>query len=101
MKNDPKIMRPAAIADRLKRIRLLSGLGKTEFAESVGIDPTNWSRFEGGKRAIPFEKAGAIAVRYGVTLDFIYLGRRDGLSVKKAEALTSLESAIAARSSSE
>jgi transcriptional regulator with XRE-family HTH domain len=80
-------MTPEAIGARLALIREAFGLSKAEIADMLDIDRTHWSRFEGGQRAIPYDKASRLVVRFGVTLDFIILGKWGGLEFATAERL--------------
>lgn len=80
-------MSPASIGRRLELIRVAHGLSKSEIADMLGIDRTHWSRFEGGQRAIPYDKASRLVDRFGVSLDFIILGRWRGMDVEVADRL--------------
>jgi antitoxin component HigA of HigAB toxin-antitoxin module len=80
-------MTPDAIGARLTLIREAFGLSKAEIADMLEIDRTHWSRFEGGQRAIPYDKASRLVARFGVTLDFIILGKWGGLEFGTAERL--------------
>lgn len=69
------------IAERLGKIRLaFSDLNQREWALKEGFNPTQWNNWETGIRRIPVDAAERLCDRYGLTLDFIYRGRRDGLS---------------------
>lgn len=87
-------MRPEAIARRLQMIREAAGLSKSGMADSLGIERTYWSRFEGGKRAITEPVAALLVERFGVTLDFIFLGRWHTLPFETATKLREAESRI-------
>lgn len=80
-------MSPDAIGRRLGLIREAFGLSKAEIADMLDIPRSHWSRFEGGQRAIPYDKASRLVVRFGVTLDFIILGRWGGVDFATAERL--------------
>ena len=83
----PDNMRPEAIGQRLSLIREAYGLSKSEMADTLNIGRTPWSRFELGQRAIPYEQAYRLVRRFGVTLDFIILGRTSGLTVEVMDRL--------------
>jgi transcriptional regulator with XRE-family HTH domain len=83
----PDEMRPERIADRLRLIRTAYGLSKAEIADMLGIERTYWSRFEGGKRAPNEETSYLLTERFGVTLDFLFLGKWDKLPFDVAERL--------------
>lgn len=70
-----------AIGERLVSIRAgFSDLGQKAWAERHGFNPTQYNNWETGARRIPLESAEKLCRLYGLTLDFIYLGRRDGLT---------------------
>lgn len=83
----PRAMYPDQIGNRLRIIREAHGLEKAQMADLLGIERTYWSRFEGGKRAVSDEVAYLLTERFGVTLDFILLGRWDRLPFEVAERL--------------
>lgn len=85
-------MRPEAIAHRLRMIRETAELSKSGMADALGIERTYWSRFEGGKRAITEPVAALLVDRFGVTLDFIFLGRWHTLPFETAQKLRETES---------
>lgn len=84
-------MRPERIGHRLKLLRLALGLGKAEIADLLDIERTYWSRFEGGKRSISDSVAVLLVERFGVTLDFLILGRWETLPLQLAEKMRALE----------
>lgn len=68
------------IGARLAALReALSQLTQKEWAVKHGFNTTQYNNWETGARRIPVENAEKLADVYGVTLDFIYRGRRDGL----------------------
>ena len=85
-------MRPEAIAYRLELIRRAADLSKSEIADALGIERSYWSRFEGGKRAITEPVAALLVDRFGVTLDFVFLGRWHTLPFEAAQKLRAAES---------
>lgn len=69
------------IGERLRHIREhFSDLTQKEWAERHGFNPTQYNNWEKGVRRIPVEAAEKLCELYGLTLDFIYRGRRDGLA---------------------
>lgn len=80
----------AAVGNRLKVLRLMLGLTKAEMADANGFDRTNYGRFEAGARGLPREVAFHLAERYGITMDWLYRGRWEGLSIDLAERLRSV-----------
>ena len=80
-------MSPEAIGARLALIRAAFDLSKAEISDMLEIPRSHWSRFELGQRAIPYDKAARLVQRFGVSLDFIFLGRWSGLEFSTAERL--------------
>ncbi len=71
----------AVIGGRIEAVREgFTDLSQKDFAVRHGFNPTQWNNWAKGNRRIPLECAEKLAVTYGLTLDWIYLGRRDGLS---------------------
>jgi len=76
------------IGKRLQAVREgFSILGQTEWAAKHGIGVTTWNNWENGVRRIPVDQAERLCDIYGLTLDFIYRGRRDGLSETASKVL--------------
>ena len=84
-------MRPERIGYRLMLLREALGYTPSQISDILGIERTYWSRFEGGKRAITDPFAALLVDRFGVTLDFIVLGKWDKLPVDLAEKMRSVE----------
>lgn len=73
-----------------KRIRFLAdhtGKSYTAFAEHAGISPSRVGNALKGLNRIGLEDAISICRTYHVTLDWIYIGRRDFLPRALADAL--------------
>ena len=69
------------IGARLELIRKgYSDLNQGAWAEKHNFNVTQYNNWEKGVRRIPVDAAERLCDRYGLTLDFIYRGRRDGLS---------------------
>lgn len=84
-----KTIDPLAVGERLVRLRHYHGVNQGEFADSVGIDRSSYSKIERGAKALKADMAFAIAERWGVSMDFLYRGRLDDLPHKMAENLMS------------
>lgn len=80
-------MTPERIGYRLMLFREALGYKPSEIADRLEIPRTYWSRFEGGKRAITDEVAAMLVERYGVTLDFLILGKWDKLPADLADKM--------------
>lgn len=69
------------IGERLAAVRTaFSDLSQKAWAEKHGFSPTQYNNWEKGVRRIPVDESERLCNVYGLTLDFIYRGRRDGLS---------------------
>lgn len=86
-------MRPERIGHRLYLLREALELRPSEISDMLGIERTYWSRFENGNRAITEAVAALLVERFGVTLDFLILGRWDALPVHLAEKMRKVEHA--------
>lgn len=76
------------IGSRLEAMRTAySDLKQRQWAEKHGFNPTQYNNWAKGGRRITVEAAERLCDTYGVTLDFIYRGRRDGLSETASKAL--------------
>jgi transcriptional regulator with XRE-family HTH domain len=61
----------------------------------LGIERTYWSRHENGRRSISLEVAALLVDRFGVTLDFIYLGHWAGVPFDLAQKMRRVEAEFA------
>ena len=76
------------IGDRLRTVRVHFGeCNQRLWAEKNGFNITQYNHWEKGTRRIPVDAAERLSDRYGLTLDFIYRGRRDGLAEKFSKTL--------------
>lgn len=76
------------IGARLASVRqAFSDLSQKAWAERHNFNQTQYNNWEKGTRRIPVENAERLCTLYGLTLDFIYRGRRDGLSESAAKVL--------------
>lgn len=87
MKTDNTLMGPEVVARRLESLRIASGLSKGDFADSVEIDRSSYSKIIKAEKPLKIEMGFAVASRWGVTLDFIYFGRFDKLPEKYAKTI--------------
>ena len=73
--------REGQTARRLRLLRKVEGFNSTEFATFLGLTGPQYSNYENG---VALSKNAAIAMVKkipGLTLDWLFLGREDGLSV--------------------
>lgn len=87
-------MRPERTGHRLRLLREALGYKPSEIADALGIERTYWSRSEGGKRALSDGIAVLLVDRFGVTLDFLVLGRWDKLPLDLAMRMREVESRL-------
>lgn len=68
------------IGQRLEATRkAFSDLSQKAWAEKHGFNHTQYNNWETGSRRIPVEAAEKLCELYGLTLDFVYRGKRNGL----------------------
>lgn len=66
----------ADAGERLRRIRLLIvDKSSREVAQNLGVEVSTYRTWERGSRRISISAATKIAEQYGISLDYIYLGR--------------------------
>lgn len=76
------------VGERLRSIREgFSDLNQKAWAEKHGFNITQYNNWERGVRRIPVDDAERLCSLYGVSLDFVYRGRRDGLSERSSKVL--------------
>lgn len=69
----------ANVGLRLAAIRSASGLTSGDFAKTVDIDPSSYSKIELGKKPLNVDMGFRVAERWGVSMDFLYRGSLNGL----------------------
>ncbi|RYH10425.1 helix-turn-helix domain-containing protein [Tropicimonas sp. IMCC6043] len=73
---------------RLVKVRQgFSDLDQKAWAEKQGFQRSQYGSWERGFRRIPIEAAERLCDSYGLTLDYIYRGRLDGLSEDARNAI--------------
>lgn len=83
-------MKNESVGERLRLLREALDLKPSEIADSLGIERTYWSRYERGNQGLSASVAALLVVRFGVTLDFLFLGRWDKLPLDLAEKMRKL-----------
>ncbi|MDC9825650.1 helix-turn-helix transcriptional regulator [Devosia sp. ZB163] len=78
------------IAKRLIALREALGKNQSAFAALIEVSQPAMNNYEKGHRRPDIDVAIRIQVRTGATLDWIYLGRRDGLPTRLLELLPDL-----------
>ncbi|MCF7700526.1 helix-turn-helix domain-containing protein [Loktanella sp. M215] len=79
----------ADIAHRLRAVRAYYGYSSIEYAQQADVNPKSYSQWESGDHRISIDGAILLRERYGISLDFIYLGSVDTLPAKIANAVSS------------
>lgn len=64
-------MNHAAIASRLKAIRLAKNIGQKEVADQLGLSPSVISRMENGKRRMSVDQLGRWAAALGCNAELV------------------------------
>lgn len=80
----PPAMQPflsVRLPDRLRIRRQLWGDDLTKFAAIMGVSRETWLDYERGNVPPPVELMAEFCHRFGVSLDFLYLGRSNGVAV--------------------
>lgn len=71
------------IAVRLRAVRkAYSTESRRGWAAACKFNATQYTNWENGSRRIPLEAAERLSQKFGLTLDWIYLGRWDGLPAR-------------------
>ncbi|WP_253949476.1 helix-turn-helix domain-containing protein [Mangrovicoccus sp. HB161399] len=79
------------VSRRLLAVRTTSGLPSGEFADSVGIDRSSYSKIEAGKKPLNLEMGFRVSEKWGVSMDYLYRGLLRGLDPDIATSLRKIE----------
>jgi transcriptional regulator with XRE-family HTH domain len=91
------IVDKTAVGKRLKAVRLASGIERKEFVTRLGIGFADWNNYEDARMLVPPLSAGKLVELVpGLTLDYIYLGRTNGLDADLHRKLIEAEAGKAA-----
>ena len=69
------------IAERLRAVRTIYGPSLSEFCQTYGFSPSQWSNYEAGFKPSLAAVEQLIMQIDGLTLDWIYRGKTGGLTV--------------------
>jgi DNA-binding XRE family transcriptional regulator len=69
-------------AERIKELRILSGLSQEKLGLQIGLSKHSISKIESGKNTTSLDHAAKIADLFGVSIDYI-VGRTDEPDVNK------------------
>ena len=80
-----------SIAERLRRARITAGFERaSDAARRFGWSYSRYMNYENGERGVPPKQAILFASAYGVTVDYIYFGKRDNQNqIEGTQALLS------------
>lgn len=77
------------VGRRLETMREVLGINQGEFADSVDIDRSSYSKIENGKKPLKAEMAYVISERWNIPMDYFYRGRLTDLPQHLAAELRS------------
>lgn len=68
---------------RLRLTRLALGYdNQATFAAAMGMSSQRWNAYEKGREPLPLPVALQLCTMYGVSLDWLYRGRKDGVPIQ-------------------
>ena len=82
---------PSEVGKRLRIIRKAHGLSQSAFAKQAGISASALANWEQGRQRPKMNQAERIIDAFGVTLDYLMLGRSASLRHDVATALLAAE----------
>ena len=68
-------------------VREANSVEKGEFAKTIGVDPSTYSKIIQGKASLRADNAYIVAEKWGVSMDYLYRGRLTDLPENLARAL--------------
>ena len=81
--------------ERIRQLRIQNGFTQEKIANALNIDQSYYGRIETGKRGCPVELFVQLSDFFGVSLDYLILGKSSSDSSKRVNA-AQLKSDIAA-----
>lgn len=85
--NKQSLMSMDRVAERLEALREAIPMPKGEFADSIEIDRSSYSKIIRAEKPLKIEMGFVISERWGVTLDYLYRGSLFNLPDKYAKAI--------------
>ena len=85
-----KIYSAENVALRIKWIRKYFDLSQTEFAATIDAQITQYNNWELGRQRLSLDGALRINEVYGISLDFLFLDRREALPISMIKSLAKL-----------
>jgi transcriptional regulator with XRE-family HTH domain len=80
-----------SIGERLRLTRVALGMSQVQFAGKVGVSTASYNQYEKGRRRLAIEQAIKIQGAHNLTLDWLYLGDRSGLTDAVSNAIAAEE----------
>ena len=84
---------PHSIGERLSLMRNVFGMTQTDFGKGAGSKKSTYNQYEKGKERPSLDEAIKLCDKYGLTLDWIYLGDTRGLSPDLCAAIEAMQRA--------
>lgn len=78
---------PEKVGERIKMVRKAHGLSQVKFGEAISQPASAVSNWERGAQRPGIPIAEEMARRFGITLDWLFLGRSETLQYSVAQAL--------------
>jgi transcriptional regulator with XRE-family HTH domain len=69
----------AEISKRLRWLREAQDFNQAAIARQINVQRTRWNNWETAVGCIPVDVATLLVQKFGVTLDWIYMGREAGM----------------------
>lgn len=73
--------------ERIRQLRMQSGFTQLKTADALNIDQSFYGRIEAGKRGCSVELFIQLSDLFGVSLDYLILGRSNNGPVKESDML--------------
>ena len=84
----------SAIGERVDLVRLrFTDMSQVEWSAYLGVSTGRYNNWKAGRRRITLDTAQKLCADYGLSLDYIYMGKLDGLSINARNMLSSPASA--------
>lgn len=71
--------------DRIRKLRMRAGYTQEKMAEQLSIDRSFYSRIESGKKGCSIDLLIQLSLLFGVSLDYIVLGRYSAALLNDAD----------------
>lgn len=80
-----------AVGHRLRLTRIALGYDQGVFATEAGLSASAYNQYETGRKLPSVAAASALVDRYGLTLDWIFLGDANNLRYELASSIHALQ----------